>query len=457
MKKILHCCLCLVMMISLLQPIIAKDELSDDQTYHVVNVNEDGTNEVIGSFDSYAEAKVSHTLLKSQYHNLGITYGTTFLTIEYGVIAFDKAKDCSVNINYTNADNKEDGYTNGCYGADAAFLENNIAANEVKFMLSGVSGWVDGDQVTLYPIEQVKKNSSYSIQDGYLYHHIQSEITADAYDNSVKLSKAPSYMKEDTTYHSYDGHYFYQDFYAMIDDYRSGVHDHAINGKEPFYNYYQYISQRTTTSYGEQDLKTYFKDTLAINDTITSFYDKDNYIHDILTQSLLPDAIPAFLQYQNMYGANALLSLSLSMNESAMGKSLLAYTRNNLFGHAAYDSDVEKNARRYQNTSISVYSHDLHYVSNSYLNPEAFQYAGGFFGDKNAGMNVKYASDPYWGEKAAQYAFEIDEALGGKDLNQYCLGISNQKELKVYKEAGTKSDTLYTIKKGTTFSFVILE
>lgn len=118
------------------------------------------------------------------------------------------------------------------------------------------------------------------------------------------------------------------------------------------------LFDRSTSKYDEAQLASYFEDELAINDTITSFYDKDNHIHDILTQSLLPSAIPAFLQYQNMYGANALLSLSLSMNESALGKSTLAFSRNNVFGHAAYDSDVEKNASRYQSTSVSVYAHD---------------------------------------------------------------------------------------------------
>lgn len=367
MKKIIRCLLCFIMIVTCIHTVAASEELKDDQTYHVVNVSEDGTYETIKSFDSYAEAKVSHTLLKSQYHNLGITYGTTFLTIEYGVIAFDKANDCSVNVEYTNAENEEDGYTNGCYGVDAAFLENNVGSNQVKFMLSGVIGWVDGDKVTLYPIEKVKNSSVYTIENGYLYHHIQSEITADAYDNRVKLSKAPSYMKEGVTYYSYDGHMFYDDFRSMIDNYRNSSNDQAINHNDPFYNYFQYVSHRTTTAYEEEAFVTYFKDVLAINSTISSFYDKDNYIHDILTQSLLPQAIPAFLQYQNMYGANALLTLSLSMNESAAGKSSLAYSRNNLFGHAAYDSDVEKNASRYQSVDASVYSHDLHYISNSYL------------------------------------------------------------------------------------------
>ena len=89
------------------------------------------------------------------------------------------------------------------------------------------------------------------------------------------------------------------------------------------------------------------------------------------------------------------MMLSLAENESALGRSYLAYTRNNLFGHAAYDSAVEENASRYTSTAGSVYSHALHYLSNAYLNPSQFQFHGGFFGNKAGGMNVSYASDPY--------------------------------------------------------------
>lgn len=34
-------------------------------------------------------------------------------------------------------------------------------------------------------------------------------------------------------------------------------------------------------------------------------------------------------------------------------------------------------------------------------------------------MNVSYASDPYWGEKAAQYFYEMDHAMGDQDHNRY--------------------------------------
>ena len=448
-------CFLFLMQISIIS---AKgDTLTADQKYHVVNVEKDGSYQIIKTSDSYAEAKVSHTLLQRKYSNLGITYGDSFLTIEQGIVEFNTADDCSLNTTYTIDGSDEEGYTNGCYGIDAAFLEYNPATNNVKFKLSGVVGWADGKDVTIHPIETIPNVTSFTVKNGLLRHQLKSSLLYTTYDNTLNLGEAPSYLKEKVTYYSYDSHYFYTDFHDMVDDYRNNSHEHAINSKEPYYNYYQFMDHRSTSQYTTSDLDAYFKDTLAINNTITSFYDKDNYIHDILTQSLLPQATDSFFQYQNQFGSNALMMLALSLNESGLGRSYLAFTRNNLFGHAAYDSAVEENASRYSSVSDSIYSHALHYISNSYLNPKQFQFHGGFFGNKAGGMNVSYASDPYWGEKAAQYYYEIDHAMGDKDHNQYALGITKKQEVNVYTNASEKSKVLYSMKKGYEASFILLE
>lgn len=457
-KKIITFLMCSLLFMMQIPVIYAKDDtLPNDQNYHVVNVEKDGTYEVIKTTDTYAEAKVSHTLLKRKYSNLGITYGDSFLTIEQGIVEFATATDCSLNTSYTIDGTNAEGYTNGCYGIDGAFLEYNPASNKVKFKLSGVIGWADGKDVTIHPIETVPNVTSFTIRDGQLIHNLKSSLAYSSYDNSLDLGEAPSYLKDKKVYYSYDSHYFYTDFADMAEDYRTNTYSHAVNSKNPYYNYYQFMDHRSTSSYSLEDLDAYFKDTLAINQTITSFYDKDNYVHDILTQSLLPQAASAFFQYQNQFGANALMMLSLSLNESALGRSYLAYTRNNLFGHAAYDSAVEENASRYSSVSDSIYSHALHYISNSYLNPDQFQFYGGFFGNKAGGMNVAYASDPYWGEKAAQYYYEIDHAMGDKDKNQYALGITKGKKTTVYQEASKKSKPIYSMKEGYEATFILLE
>ena len=69
-------------------------------------------------------------------------------------------------------------------------------------------------------------------------------------------------------------------------------------------------------------------------------------------------------------------------------------------------------------------------------------------------MNVSYASDPYWGEKAAQYYYDIDHALQDKDLNQYAIGITGTKKVNVRKDP---KEALYAIPKGTQASLLLLD
>ena len=165
----------------------------------------------------------------------------------------------------------------------------------------------------------------------------------------------------------------------------------------------------------------------------------------------------AFVQYQNLYGSNALMMLALSMNESAMGRSKLSYMKNNLFGHAAYDSDAVASASRYFNVNESILVHARQYVSNQYLNPNEFTYHGGYFGNKQSGMNVSYASDPYWGEKAASYYYRIDKALGMKEKKANALGIVEMAAgIPVYDSMKKTQKVLYEVDHLRNYSFLLI-
>ena len=63
---------------------------------------------------------------------------------------------------------------------------------------------------------------------------------------------------------------------------------------------------------------------------------------------------------------------------------------------------------------------------------------------KNRGANVKYASDPFWGEKAASFSYEIDKYLSGgnsnlKDTNSNQIGMATSNN-KVIKKDGTREE-----------------
>ena len=67
-------------------------------------------------------------------------------------------------------------------------------------------------------------------------------------------------------------------------------------------------------------------------------------------------------------------------------------------------------------------------------------------GNKSSGMNIKYASDPYWGEKAANYYYLFDKDNGFLDYNYYQLGITTNYGFNVRSEPNQTSSIPFTIK-----------
>lgn len=435
---------------------------AQESVYTIEQVHPDGTTSELASTASYSEAVSHYTSYAQADGNVLMRDQNRIWMVKYGVAMLSKSDTCDRNISFTQ--NGENGYTNACYGVDAAYLSTSMDGSTMELVISNAFGTFSSEDVTLIPIEKSTRPSIYQVKQGSLYHLVKSQMEDDSSSASIKLGTAPKELAEDASYYSYDSHYFYpveesfQGYYDMIDDLRSGTHTHAVNADAPYYNYYQYLTHRSTTKYKEEEINSFFDEKLHISSGLTSYKSIGTSAHAILTQSILKNQAAAFLQYQDEIGVNAMMMLSLSMNESAMGRSYLAYTRNNLFGHAAFDSAVEENAARYQNASKSIYSHALHYINDSYLNPTQFQFHGGWFGNKASGMNVSYASDPYWGEKAAQYYQRMDEALGDKDENAYALGVvATAKEVAVHKEASVDSAILYTNEGNRDFSFVLLE
>lgn len=458
MKKMISFLLLSCMLISThITPLQATDDL------YYINVYQDDIGKEVASTTNYQEAIQLYESYQEEGSNRSLRYGDRFLTMEYGLVSFTKANDCSYNVSYQDIDTAEQSYTNGCYGIDALYLSSDIENNTVDFYLSGVRGRASLDDVSLLPIETSAKPSHYIVKNDKLYHQIKTQMSDDTYSSSVYLGEKPTVLTNDQEYYSYDGHYFYDmadenSFYNMSDDLQSNTFGHSSNAQMPYYNYYQYVSHRSISAYEEADINQYFENYLGIHASLSSFFNSSGGVHAIWTQSLYKDQAPAFIQYQYQFGANALMMLSLSMNETAMGRSYLAFSRNNLFGHAAYDSAVEENASRYQSVANSIYSHAKNYISTSYLNPNRFQYHGGFFGNKASGMNVSYASDPYWGEKAAQYYVRFDEAMGNKDRNMYTLGIKvSNEDIAIHAEADTNSEVLYQSGNYHDLAFVILE
>ena len=227
---------------------------------------------------------------------------------------------------YTEAETGAQGYTCGAYGADAAYL--GTSDGKVRFMLSGVIGEIDPDEVQVVDISQVESLSCYQVSSGRLYHNIVGNVTNNDYNACLDNGPAPEYLAEGTDYYSYDGHYFYtyDNFENMLEDYQNGDRSHSVNPSAPYYNYFQYLPARTKTSI-----------------TAAQF---DQYTSSQVSSGKLLNAGASLVSNQNKYGVNALMMYSNAVLESGWGQSQIAMDKNNLFGHgvtvrlgAAVDAD----------------------------------------------------------------------------------------------------------------------
>lgn len=341
----------------------------------------------------------------------------------------------------------EAGYTNGAYGADGAYLGRENG--KVKFMLSGVVGIVSGSEVQVAPLSQAKDVSHYEVSGGKLIHIIIQDLTGTSSNWKSRLNNgpAPSYLGEGEIYYSYDGHYFYTDYKVMLEDYKKGNREHAVNPDHPYYNYYQYLPMRSKTVYSGEEMDTLLN---------TALQEKNK------TDSLMKDTGAEFIEMQDTYGVNGLLAAGIAANESAWGTSSISKNKKNLFGLKAYDASPGSSAASFQTVSDCIQDFAEGWMSRGYLCPKDYRYKGGYLGNKASGINLKYASDPYWGEKAANIAWSLDESQGGKDAGRYTLGIKEtipgiHTAVNVRKEATTSSASLYKTAKESNFAVLLLD
>ena len=331
------------------------------------------------------------------------------------------------------------GYTNGDYGADAAYL--GTSGGKVKFMMSGVIGWVNASEVKFIDLSEAVVGSGFVVENGLLLHGIVYTMATPGYRTKLDNGPAPSYLCAGTKYYSYDGHYFYTDYAVMITDYQNNTRANSVNPSDPYYNYYQYLPLRSATSYSADTLSAMINSKAGAG-------------------SLMANKGSAFIDSQNTYGVNALLMTGVAANESAWGKSSIALSKNNLFGLNAIDSSPGTSANTFASAEACINDFANGWMSRGYLYPKDGRYNGGFLGNKASGINVKYASDPYWGEKAANVAYALDAAQGSQDYGQYTIGVkdtlaSSHQTVNVRNASSTSSTVLYSTGSASNYSVLI--
>ncbi|MBR4461827.1 MAG: glucosaminidase domain-containing protein [Erysipelotrichaceae bacterium] len=311
-----------------------------------------------------------------------------------------------------------------------------------KFLDNDIPIWLGGNNT--YENEDpflVKTHRSYYMfeQNGsytdLVFHYYRAYPKSgingnDALSYSIHVDNAKHYldagMKKDKKYYSDDGIHFYSDT-AMT------------KLVATCYNYYQFLPLRSKT------------------DISASAFDK--YLKSIKgDSSVMNGQGSAFIDAQNTYGCNALIVYAMACLESAYGTSGYAINRNNLFGWSAYD-DSPNNATYFSSVQVCV-NEQMGRNLNWFMDYTNRRYFGTCVGNKGSGINVQYASDPYWGMKIASIAYSIDKYAGGnngklKDYDKYTIGFvkNNYNDIlydsniawdpPIYKSKN-KNDILYT-------------
>ncbi|WP_408007891.1 S-layer homology domain-containing protein [Pseudalkalibacillus sp. A8] len=361
--------------------------------YSVANISSSGELEEVKKYETYSDAKSAVKTPASQVVMKGkkIVWMKSGYTISNGyTIIYDSTKFSS-------------NYTYVTTGTEMQY--HSAGENWVEVTVADTRGYVKLDNVTLTPFQLSSGRSYYSIYSGNLYHYIYSS-TLDSYSGIV-IGKAPSFMTTGTKYYSWDGNEFFNS---------------AGNKVGQAYQYYQYLPSYTKTKYTAEQLDSFIRD--AYPDTYKSKYPK----------STLEGTGEIFKMVEKKYGVNALYFLSHAIHESAWGTSKIAVDKNNLFGLGAVDSNPYENAFTFESLEEGIEEAAEKHIIPKYFIETHYIYHGTFLGNKTMGMNVKYASDPYWGEKIAAYMYKADQYLKGGDLGNYQLGMTITTSLNVRSE-----------------------
>ena len=227
--------------------------------------------------------------------------------------------------------------------------------------ISGLSGYMKTED--LQALDASKDFIPYYESDGHRFYHYVAQ------NASIPVASHLSDMEVGKKYYSADG-----------------LHFDGFNLENPFL----FKDLTEPTNYSAEDL-----------DKVFNLLNIDN--------SLLENKGATFKEAEEHYHINALYLLAHSALESDWGRSKIAKDKNNFFGITAYDTTPYLSAKTFDDVDKGILG-ATKWIKENYIDRGRT-----FLGNKASGMNVEYASDPYWGEKIASVMMKINEKLGGKD------------------------------------------
>ena len=387
---------------------------TDCTSYELASAEPDGSLNKVACYNTYEEAK--QVMNSTANDNLVIVGNRKIVDAKYALIDYDQLTATGYTSVYSDKNlSTEITYIRGGNSDDAVFLELDPGTGRIKIKVSGTVGWIkkyENEATMSYPLYDivplswVKSPSYYQVTSNDLIHHLPLNVYNTKGEYQLVIGKKPSMLNEGT-YYSYDGNYFYTDLKQMINDYKQNTYQNAVNKDNPFYNYYQYLSFRTKTNYNAANINQFID--ARTSNASSKLKNTGNY----------------FIENQNNYGINAIIMLAIGINESGYGNSNIAQTKNNLFGLNAIDKTPGESANYFASVSDCISEFAYVWLDYGYVQPGDYRFRGANLGNKGVGLNIKYASDPYWGEKAAQYYYDLDKYYGFQDYEAYTIAVLN--------------------------------
>ena len=385
--------------------------------FEVALARSDGLDK-IQCYDTYDQAKAA--MNADPRDDVIIVEHGVVINAKYAVIDYDSDRRNIIYVYDSSTSSTHNGhYILSTSPDDAVVLDYDYNTKRIKIKISGLTGWIDKKRgaANIYdvvPLVWMTRPQYYQVTSDKLIHHFPGNIygTNELETSSITIDSKPTMLNEGN-YYSYDGHYFYTNLKTLINDYKNNTYQNSVNPTNPYYNFYQYLSFRTKTVYSADN----------INDYLNSRTSES---------SVLRNTGAFFTKYQDLYGTNAILMLSISSNESAMGTSLIA--RNNIFGLNAVDANPSGNADGFDSIEDCIRQFSYYWLSFGFLQPgdnggsiSKTRFRGSSVGNKDEGLNYKYASDPFWGEKAASYYYQLDKRYGFQEKKQakYAIAVLN--------------------------------
>ena len=247
------------------------------------------------------------------------------------------------------------------------FRDNRSTVNgRIPVQVAGLTGYVNASQVTA-----IDSNDTFIpdyVSDGKYVYHRYSPYT------KVMVAYHNANMQVGKSYYSADG-----------------INFGTFKLDHPF----QFSNLKSRTNYTAADI---------------------NRLYSLMgaSDSKLAGKGATFKAAEQRYGVNALYLVAHSALESAWGRSKIAKDKNNFFGISAYDDSPYTSATKFDNVDSGILG-AARWINSRYLHNSGYPANGAYLGNKAGGMNVNYATAPYWGESIASIMFSANEKLGRKD------------------------------------------